>query len=68
MPSMEYCRHENTAREMGQVWDLWDDFDPDSADEYETKGRARIIRMVREMHNQFVDDEVYRDLDDGTVR
>jgi len=63
MPSMTYCRHENTAAELAQVWELWEDADADELNEYEAKGRRRIIRLVREMHEQFEFDGSYDELD-----
>ncbi|AIY16161.1 hypothetical protein KR76_04210 [Pimelobacter simplex] len=62
MPSMEYCRHENTAREMSQVWDLWEDYETGGND-YEDRGRRQIIRLVREMHDQFEFDGTYDEVD-----
>ncbi len=49
MSSMTYCRHENTANDLAQVVNLWDDFDPEYADEHETRGRARIIELAHEI-------------------
>lgn len=63
MPSMTYCRHENTASEMAQVWEMWEEYEPGS-NEYEDRGRRRIIRLVREMHEQFEDDGTYEEMDD----
>ncbi|MCG8151223.1 hypothetical protein GUY44_12090 [Pimelobacter simplex] len=59
---MEYCRHENTAREMSQVWDLWEDYETGGND-YEDRGRRQIIRLVREMHDQFEFDGTYDEVD-----
>ncbi len=68
MTSMTYCRHENTAADMAQVWDLWEDFDPDGANDYEKRGRRRIIELVREMHDQFDNDGTYDVVDEGGVQ
>ena len=58
MVSMGYCRHENTAIELAQVWDMWEDYDP-GTNEWEDRGRAAIIRMVHEMHQRFEFDGTY---------
>jgi hypothetical protein len=63
MPSMTYCRHENTATEMAQVWEMWEDYQPGS-NQYEDRARKRIIRLVREMHDQFGFDGTYDENED----
>lgn len=63
MSNMGYCRHENTARDLNDVWEQWEDFDADEATKYELKGRERIIRLVREMHEQFEFDGTYDEAD-----
>jgi hypothetical protein len=49
MASMSYCRHENTAAEMGQVVDMWEEFDFDGANEYEKRGREQVIALAAEI-------------------
>ena len=58
MVSMTYCRHENTASELDQVWEMWEDYEPGS-NKYEDRARRRIVKLVREMHEQFEDDGTY---------
>lgn len=58
MPSMTYCRHENTATELDQVWELWEDYEPGD-NQYEDRARARIVKLVRQMHEQFAFDGTY---------
>lgn len=62
MPSMTYCRHENTATELAQTWELWEDWAPESSTAYEAEARERIIRLVRAMHEQFEFDGTYDEL------
>lgn len=62
MSNMSYCRHENTARDLAEVWDLWEDWEESKSNEYEAKARARIVRMVFEMHEQFVFDGTYEEM------
>lgn len=62
MPSMSYCRHENTASELANVWELWEDYEP-GTNEYEDRGRRCIAKIVREMHEQFEFDGTYDELD-----
>lgn len=57
---MSYCRHENTARDLDDVWEQWEDYQP--GNEYEDRARKRIVRLVAEMHDQFVFDGTYEDL------
>lgn len=59
MSNMSYCRHENTARDLADVWDQWED---GAGNEYEEKARKRIVRLVAEMHDQFVLDGTYVEL------
>ena len=47
--SQSYCRHENTLQEMRQVREMWDDFDEDSASEYEITARAQLLELIAEM-------------------
>lgn len=49
MASMSYCRHENTAADMGQVVDLWDEFDVEGANEYEKLGRLQVVELAAEI-------------------
>lgn len=59
MPNMTYCRHENTADALADVWSRWDDFDEESATQFELGGRRRLIELVQEMHQRFEEDGVY---------
>ena len=45
MGNMSYCRNENTAQDLADVWDNWDD----DLSEYETKARARLCELILEM-------------------
>jgi hypothetical protein len=49
MTNMSYCRHENTANDLQDVVDRWNDFDPDDATPYEIDGRRRIVELAREI-------------------
>jgi len=55
---MSYCRHENAAGLLRQVWDEWEDYEPGTSD-YEDQARKRIVRLVAEMHEQFEFDGSY---------
>ena len=63
MVSMSYCRHENTAADLGICWEQWYDDEPDTFNQYEQAGRRRIVKIVREMHQEFEDDGTYERLD-----
>lgn len=43
MGNMSYCRNENTAGDLEDVWDNWDD----ELNDYEQEGRDRIIELAR---------------------
>ena len=58
MPSMSYCRHENLASDLDDVWERWEDYTP-GTNEYEDRARKSIARLVREMHEQFEFDGTY---------
>lgn len=59
MSNMSYCRHENTARDLDEVWNLWFEDDTEDLNEYEARGRRKIIKLVREMYEQFEADGEY---------
>lgn len=61
MTNMNYCRHENTARDLEDVWDQWWDTDVDALNSYEAKGRERIARLVAEMYGELLDDGTFDD-------
>lgn len=63
MPSMTYCRHENTLSELRQVQELWDDYD--GGNEYEDRARRRLVEVIREMHEQFVSEGTYDEMDES---
>ena len=54
--NMSYCRHENTADDLEDVWDKWYDWDEEDASNYEKNGRRKIVRIVREMANNIDSD------------
>lgn len=56
MGNMSYCRHENTAGDLAEVWELWDESEKS---ESEKRGRKRIVELVKEMHEQFEFDGTY---------
>jgi len=57
--NMSYCRHENTASDLADVWEDWENTDPYALSEHERRGRLKIIVLVREMHEQFEADDTY---------
>ena len=63
MSNMSYCRHENTANDLADVLDRWDDFNEEEATQFELNGRLRIIRMVRELNERFEEEGIYDDID-----
>jgi hypothetical protein len=67
MPSMTYCRHENTLADLEQVWELWEEWTAEGSNGYEQRARHRLIRLVREMHDQFELDGTYDELDEAEL-
>lgn len=61
MSNMSYCRHENTSRDLDDVWELWGDYVP-GTNEHEDRARKRIVKLVAAMHEQFAFDGTYADL------
>jgi len=59
MSNMSYCRHENTSSDLADVWSNWENVNPDELSNQERRGRTHIIRLVREMHEQFEFDGTY---------
>lgn len=53
MASMSYCRHENTAADLRQVLEMWDEFDPEDENEHELRGRAAIIEYALQLVNDY---------------
>jgi hypothetical protein len=49
MSNMSYCRHENTANDLADVVECWEDFDSATANQFELSGRKRIIELAREI-------------------
>ena len=58
MANMSYCRNMNTAGDLQDVWDYWEE----PVDGAEKKARDRIVRLVAEMHDLFLFDGTYGDL------
>jgi len=53
MSNMSYCRHENTARDLEEVWEQWEDYE-EGTSEYEDSARKRIVYLVEQMFWDFV--------------
>ena len=49
MSNMSYCRHENTADNLSDVIELWHEYDPMEANEFEKKGRKQLISLCKEL-------------------
>lgn len=49
MANMSYCRHENTAADLEDVWDQWNDY-KEGTSEYEDEARKRILRLIVDMY------------------
>lgn len=62
MSNMGYCRHENTARDLADVWEQWYDTDFDSLDRYERVGRKKIVQLVAEMYDALLEDGTFEEL------
>lgn len=53
MSNMSYCRHENTASDLYDVIEQWDDFNPEDSSWQEVMARARIIEYALQLVNDY---------------
>ena len=60
MPNMGYCRFENTAGDLEECYDHWED----ELSEVEAKARERILRLCEQI---LKDDKFYNDHGDGVL-
>ena len=65
MPSMSYCRHENTLNDLEQVWEMWEEWTAEESNDYEASARRRLVKLVREMHDQFESDGTYDEVNEA---
>jgi hypothetical protein len=49
MSNMEHCRFENTAHDLADCYDHWDD----DLSEFEEKARKRILRLARKIVDDY---------------
>lgn len=54
MSNMGYCRFENTAHDLADCYDHWDDED---ISEYEIKAKARIFRLAQKIVADYGEEE-----------
>ena len=54
MPYMSYCRFENTARDLADCWENWDDVsEEDLSCDQERRGKRMLRKLVLQMANHF---------------
>jgi hypothetical protein len=54
MSNMSYCRFENTARDLQDCADHWDDVsDEDLSSDHERRGKKHLKETILEMAEQF---------------
>lgn len=44
--NMSYCRHENTLKDLEDVIENWDDFDPETASTREIVAREALEKLL----------------------
>lgn len=54
MPNMSHCRFENTASDLKDCYEHWDD---DDISKEEQKARARLLRTAQMIVSDYGDDE-----------
>lgn len=59
MANMSYVRHENTLRDLSDVWDRWED-GPDN--EFERDARQELVWLVKEMAEALEYGDLYGDI------
>ena len=57
MSNMSYCRHENTANDLEDCYERWDDFDPEDSSSHEIRGRKKLLRLCKDIVSDYGDDE-----------
>jgi len=55
MGNMSYCRFENTARDLSDCVENWDE--DEDLNDYEKSGKQHIIELAREIIDMAGDDE-----------
>lgn len=53
MPNMSYCRFYNT---LGDLQDCYDHIDDENLSEEEAKSRARLIKLCRQIADDYADE------------
>ena len=53
MPNMSYCRMQNTYNDLRDCYDNWEDAESES----ELKYRERILKLARDIVNNWGDNE-----------
>jgi len=58
MSNMSYCRFENTANDLADCWENWDEvpFENLSSD-HERRGKRRLKEIILEMAERFVEED-----------
>ena len=58
MPNMSYCRFENTARDLVDCRDNWDEVpDEELSSDHERRAKARLKKMILEMASWWEDED-----------
>ena len=58
MSNMSYCRFENTANDLADCRDHWDEVDDaELSSDHERKGKARLKKIILEMASWWEDDD-----------
>ena len=58
MRNMSYCRFENTARDLQDCADHWDDTpDDELSTDHERRGKKRLKELILEMASWFDDED-----------
>ena len=56
MPNMSYCRFENTANDLQDCVDHWDDTpDEELSSDHERRGKKRLLALVKQIAEDYLD-------------
>ena len=53
MGNMSYCRFENTAGDLQDCYDNWDETPEDELSDFEKKGRAKILKLCNDIMGDY---------------
>jgi len=56
MSNMSYCRFENTAQDLNDCWENWQENEEELSG-FERRGRDRILELAKQIVDEFGDED-----------